>query len=666
MPAGIPIAPTQPSMPMPSPAIKQRLPYLAIALALLLLFIALSTIKPVRVGDGAEYYAMFQAWQTGHRPWIDAATWQAYDAVFRSQAIASMVPTDILAHAFSTLRVGDTADMNHFWFYSLLAFVCHQAAALFGLYLSAHASFLMLHWVLLTITAALAYRHYRWPGVAGVALIVFGSPLFWFTDKVHTELMTVCTVLCAVILFRAQRYLAAFAFLAVAATQNPSFALVACLPLACRVGTLRDTRITAGEVLVFLAFSALILVHPLYYHSRYGVATPTMLSGGMAAGANLHSFYVWIVDPDLGLLPNWPLGLLALVTAGVVWLRTRGRAPRQWDRTWLLFLAGYLAINFYAQSSTTNLNSGATPGLARYALWYLPLAFPLFLWLARSCRPRSRGFYAALPVLAVLVAVSLNLNQPRRPERYTDPSMSSRLVQNNLPALYNPPPEVFLERYSGLGESIWKENPKAVLGPDCRKMLVLQGAARHAVVASSKCMFDRSRLAAWVNSAAFEQALGPAPDAATYIRMPEARAALLQMKLVAGVHSMQAGAEGRQYLESGWGAGEDWGVWSDRAHANLLIPCDGAQPGAYWLGLTLRPFGRQRLAVSADGAMLWDGVLDGADQVVRFALPAHACSAGYTKIELTMPGALTPRPGDPASANDLRALGLVALDVKAM
>lgn len=193
-------------------------------------------------------------------------------------------------------------------------------------------------------------------------------------------------------------------------------------------------------------------------------------------------------------------------------------------------------------------------------------------------------------------------------------------------------------------------------------MLVLQGADRHAVLTSGKCMFDQAKLSAWVNPAAFASTPGPA----AYIRMPEARAALLRRTLVVGVYGMQAGADGRQYLESGWGASEAWGVWSDRAHANLLIPCDAAQARPYALGLTLRPFGRQPLAISANGATLWEGVLAGADEVVRFALPPHACSTGYTKIELIMPGALPAHPGNPAGGSDVRAVDMVTLEVNAM
>lgn len=93
-----------PNLSLTSPALKKCLPYLAITIGLLLLFMALSTIKPVRVGDGGEYYAMFCAWQASFHPWIDAADWQAYDTLFRSQAISAMVPTDVMQNAFPALR----------------------------------------------------------------------------------------------------------------------------------------------------------------------------------------------------------------------------------------------------------------------------------------------------------------------------------------------------------------------------------------------------------------------------------------------------------------------------------------------------------------------------------------------------------------------------------
>lgn len=644
-------------------------PYCILAVVLSLLFVALASLHPTRVGDGAEYYAMFCAWLSTHRPWMTPESWQAYDALVNAHGIANMVPTDALTNAFPVLRVGDTADLNHFWFYSMLAWGCHQAAAVFGVEMGAHASFLAVHSILLTITVSLAWRHYRWQGVTAVALMIFGSPVFWFVDKVHTELMTVCLVLSAVIVFTARRYLAAFAFLAVAATQNPSFAMVACIPLFCRVVYQRGQRYTVAEGAVFVAFSALILAHPLYYHDRYGVMTPTLLAGGAVFGAHLREFYVWILDPDIGLLPNWPLGLLAVIVAGVAWLRQRKARTASPDVPWLLFLAGTLAIDVYAQSSTTNLNSAATPGLARYALWYLPLLFPLFLRLIRTCRVRSRTFHAAVPLLALLMAVSLGVNDPRRVERNGDPSLSSRLVQNYLPGLYDPPVEIYLERYSGLAEDVHARPLRLLVGPDCRKMLVLPGPGRRLALASPKCLYDPVALEAWANSAGFGQTSGKLSQAPYYASIGAERADTLRMALASGTYGLQAGGSGRKYLESGWGASEVWGAPAIRPRANLMFPChvaggkDAAHPVA--VGMTLRPFGRQPVTVSAQGARLWQGVLAGADQDVRVVLPLPSCKDGYYKLELDIPGAVAPDVANPANPRRAAtpAVGLVTITV---
>ncbi|WP_217619259.1 hypothetical protein, partial [Achromobacter sp. GbtcB20] len=166
-----------------------------------------------------------------------------------------------------------------------------------------------------------------------------------------------------------ERYLAAALFIALASTQNPSFALVACIPLFYRVVLQRERRYSLFEVAMAVAVVVAVLAHPVYYFARYGVVTPQLLAGGAALGGNIWTFYVWIVDPDLGLLPNWPLGLLVLLAALVAYLRkpVSLAGPGTWRVT--AFVLACCAINFFAHSSTTNLNSGATPGLARYALW---------------------------------------------------------------------------------------------------------------------------------------------------------------------------------------------------------------------------------------------------------------------------------------------------------
>ncbi len=644
-------------------------PYVAIVLALVILFVLLARLQPVRVGDGSEYYALYYAWELTHRPWMIAPAYEAYGQLVQSGAIRDMVPADALANWFTALRVGPTSDFNHFWFYSLLAALCGKLAALVGLQLGAHGSFLALHAVLAAVSLGLAYRHFGGRGLLAAVVMLLASPMFWFVDKVHTEFMTVCLVLSAVILVMVERYLAAALFIALASTQNPSFALVACIPLFYRVVLQRERRYSLFEVAMAVAVVVAVLAHPVYYFARYGVVTPQLLAGGAALGGNIWTFYVWIVDPDLGLLPNWPLGLLVLLAALVAYLRkpVSLAGPGTWRVT--AFVLACCAINFFAHSSTTNLNSGATPGLARYALWYLPLAFPVFLWVFGHFALRSKRTLAAGVVLVLLTIVSMGVNNPRRHERYATPSMLSELIQTKLPFLYSPPAEVFLERYSGVGEAVYGKNVRALLGPDCRKILLLPGAGRHGALAPTECMMDAARLDAFAASPAFEALMAGTGGETTYARISAEQADSLRMRVAPGPHGMGQGGDGAVFLGSGWNQPESWGVWSEGTQPALLLPCNEQQyfkpEHKFTLALALRPFGRQEVTIIGSGGTLWEGTLEGAEQVVRFAVPPENCRAGRYKIRLKLPGAASPASLGLSGDSRQLGVGLASLEITA-
>lgn len=656
---------------MPSSLRHAAAPYLWILLGLLAVFMGIATFAPVRVGDGTEYYGLYYAWQAGGRPWMTAAAYHAYDALFSSQKILGLVGTDALAHAFPALRVGDTGDFNHFWLYSLFAFLCGKLVALFGLHLGVHACFLAVHFAAMAGTCALAYRCYAWRGLLAVLLMLLASPMLWFIDKVHTEFLTVCLMLSAVILVMSGRYLAAALMCALAAPQNPSFALIACLPVLFRLLQVeRKYRLTDVAMLVVIVLA--ILLHPAYYFARYGVVTPQLLAGGAALGGHLSTFYIWIIDPDLGLLPNWPLGLAAVLGAIVLRVGLRKAAGAPWDGWALAFCAWYLLVNFYAHSSTTNLNSGATPGLARYALWYLPLAFPLLLMILRQFPARPAVNYAAAIATGVLVVLSVKTNDPRRPERYTTPSLSSAFLQTHAPHAYNAPPEVFMERYSGMGEQFYSHTLRAVVGPDCRKILLVPNAALHDAAAPGACGFDKNKLNAYINSLPANLPAGPLPTdpftVAAYVWLPDAIAAQLAVQVAAGAHATTDSGDGNVILGQGWSGPEGWGVWSQERHATLVLPCNAnaqLQAASRWeLGLKLRPFGKQRIIISGPSGILWQGPINQVDQDIRIAVSRQDCRQGQYQFDLAIPDAMSPKQMGLSGDERMLGVGLASFEIR--
>lgn len=633
-------------------------PYLYIAAGLLVVFVALALGPKIRVGDGGEYYGLFYAWDVTHRPWMSAPAYQAYDALFKSNAIEGMVSVDMLANMFPSLRIGGTSDFNHFWFYSFLAFLCAKLVGVIGVHLSAHQSFLALHFLLANLTFGVAYRYHGWRGALAVGLMLFASPAVWFTNKVHTEWMTMCVVLAAVATLTARRYVASALLIALAATQNPSFALVCCIPLFYRVVLERARPYTLGEMIMMVATVIAVLMHPVYYFSRYGVPTPQLLAGGAVLGRDLGKAYVWIFDPDLGLLPNWPLGLLVLLTAAGMFALNRSRSAVKFDRLWWGFLLVYLAINLYAHSSTTNLNAGGTPGLARYALWYLPLGFPVFLWVIGRIEFRTKTSYAATATAAFLLVTSVVVNSPRKAECYWKPSITSKFLQAELPNVYDPPDEVFLERYSGVGEGVHALKLLAVFGPDCRKAIITPLAEHQGALAPSNCLFDPARLNSYINATFGVQAHGIA--AAHYIHLSNAQAESLHRTVAPGPHVVHNDTDGTFILGSGWSSPEAWGVWSDGKKSELVFPCDARQyygpDKPFSLSLALRPFLEQRVAVTGKSGTLWEGPITTVDQVVRVNVPAADCEAGQYRIRLEIPGAISP--ADKGMSADARRLGI--------
>jgi hypothetical protein len=644
-----------------SPALRARLqaalPYLLIALAVALLFKWMIHIPPTRVGDGAEYYAMFLAWDVTHLPYMTPAAYDAYHQLLATPQIPGLLPKSWFDAAFPELIKGATSDYNHFWLYSLLALGCSKLAALAGVHLTIHNAFMALHAVLLAGTFAMAWRYWRVRGVAAVLLLTVASPLLWFFNKAHTEVFTVCVLLCAMMQMMRRNYLAAGFFLALAATQNPSFALIAGLPVFYRVVLQWRRRWTAGEALLFLATVATVLLHPVYYFWRYGVPTPQLLAPGAKLGGNLSSFYIWLLDPDVGLFPNWPLGAVALLAGIAAWLWSRRRrqaatqeaAP---DWYWRAFALVYLAVNFYAHSSTTNINSGATPGLARYALWYMPLSFPYVLAAAQRWRADGMGAMLAAIVLALCV-FSVQDYDPRLPEQYSRPSPASLYVQSRMPWLYTPPPEIFMERYSGYGEA---RSLTMLIGPDCRKALVVHHPRELGASAPRRCLFDPALL-----NALGSRLAGPIKHY-EYMTLSESQAQSLLLVFPAGQHRIGINASGNFILADQWAEPEEWGAWSLGPRATLALPCDSRQyignGQPFTLELSLRAYGAQRLIVQGHTGELWQGGVASDGGVVKFTVPAAECRQGQVTLQLHLPDAISPFEREKSPDRRLLGIGL--------
>lgn len=630
-------------------------PYILIAFTLLIIYAVLGRLTPQRVGDGAEYYALFYAWMDTLRPWMTTRSFDSYELLVTQSNIIGLVPREWLENAFPSLRLGDTADFNHFWFYSFLAFFSAKLLAVVGLPTGAHQGFLALHFLLLLGTALTSFYLFKWRGLFAVLLMTIASPMLWYFDKVHTELFTYCTVLMAVMFAIRKKYLAASFILAIASTQNPSFSIIAFLPFIYCFVVFRKNTFTLLDVILAIGTALIVIAHPTYYFLRFGVPTPQLLAGGASLGGNLSTFYIWLIDPDIGLLPNWPIGIFFTLAAGTIFILRKNKDFSTIDKFFVFFLVCFFIVNFYAHASTTNLNSGATLGVARYSLWYLPAFFPVVYYVICN-HPRNK--YLVIPStsgLIVLAILSFILNNPKNHQDYETPTRLSSLIQTHAGFLYDPPPEVFAERYSGLGEAIYLTNPRGILGPDCEKMLIYPGEGRTNVTSAPECFVNFSKLQNIANALAKDSR----KKEAFYVHLDKKTSSEIFALSEPGEYLVGQSKDGNQILRSGWSTPEAWGVWSDGGVSKFSLPCNPAQfyfnQAKIDIELHLQPFGSQTISINHNGLIVYDGSINELS-IVNFNADVGRCRKN--RIDFSVNISNPKSPFELGQSRDARKLGV--------
>ncbi|MBA0394972.1 hypothetical protein D7U98_06080 [Stenotrophomonas maltophilia] len=644
---------------------------LRVPLMMLVAWVAISVVAlwlllqlpAVRTGDGSEYYAMELAISQSHRPYLTEADWAAYESLSQSGGIASMVPTEILKQSFPALARDGEWDFNHFWMYPLLASLAAAPVRLIGYGVSHNASFLMLHATMFSALLLLAFRLYGVRGVAAILILTFASPILWFANKVHTEFFTYCLG-CAAVMLTARRQTAwASVCLALASSQNISLAAPAGVLLISHfLMKWRESSVTQavrGMLVPSAMAGTLVLLHPLYYLVRHGAITPQLIAGGAStASAGLMKGFVFLLDPDIGLLPNWPLGV-ALLIAFI--LSRPARAAYRQSLT-LTLVISYLAFNLYAQSATENFNAGATIDVARYGLWYLCLFLPGILALismALNAKHHVALPAALLSVLAVYISYNFSVFSPRKYEDTATPTRASRFVQGNLPWAYDPIPEVFFERYSTRGESHTPFS-SVVVGADCRKLLITRkDKDKLQVLGRDRCGMSDSAIVAFA-----DQALPPGATGQTYMQLSPQQIEDANEPLVYGNYTV---SEVEGIFLSGWAASESWGRWSNASTARLKIklPSDAA---GHELTLRLGAFVNSqhpslRLGVRVNGEAVGAYQFDESTPVrsIMLAVPQGA-STLIVRFDIESPAS----PKELGLSDDVRQLGvsLQALELR--
>jgi hypothetical protein len=248
-------------------------------------------------------------------------------------------------------------------------------------------------------------------------------------------------------------------------------------------------RAESGRALAFaLGAVGVALLHPAYYLLRLGVLTPQELNGGIAgAWPTAGRYLAPLIDPDIGLVAWMPITAL-LTIAGLALLAKsdlNANIENQGLALTVLCVAAICVWFLFVFSQTTNVNSGGTLFVSRYALWLIPLALPAIGVSTRYLEARVPGMMVVASI-ALFVAY-LSYFHPDQGERYVEHSPQAAWLMTHVSAAYRPIPEIFVERTLHIDGGA----RASAADPDCRLVLVVAAQPNHPCVLTA---LERVRL----------------------------------------------------------------------------------------------------------------------------------------------------------------------------
>ncbi len=434
-------------------AVKSLSPALITVWIAFALVLGLSVFSaPRRTGDAHQYIAMGLQLSRLQSPSLSPAEETAYRSWLEAQSAESGFPNSAPAVRQPALVAGGRQEFSHFWFFPLLAAPLLVLTDQFGLH--PLTAFTLLNGILLTAALAAIVQVFS----ALPALAILASPLAWFVARAQVEVFSFTFLTLAIAAAARGRWGWATVAIAVASTQNaPIAAVIPLLWIVAAVEWMRENSARAStwphrdemiRASGWIAMAGVIaLLHPIYYLHQLGVLTPQQLNGGIAGSLPAaRKLLAPLFDSNIGFL--WWLPLTTLVSGvglAVIAVKSQGGNCRSRAQLKLLLIASAIGCWFlFVFAQTTNVNSGGTVHLSRYALWLLPLTLPALA--AAGDLLNDRAHAIALVSLVVLFALYLGYFRPDQPERYVEHSPQATWLMAHAPQLFQPLPEIFVER----------------------------------------------------------------------------------------------------------------------------------------------------------------------------------------------------------------------------
>jgi hypothetical protein len=430
---------------------------LAAAFAVTVLGLATFPARPR--GDSGEYVLMATAFAHHLTPDIREADVRSVERdepdlarLMRVTRTGMATEQPVLLGSIHRAPSGDYYSF-HFWLYSLLAapFIWPMklagASPVHALALVNAAAVLVAAWYTL--------RRFRAAtgGTFAAAFLVSGTT--YYLPWTGPEALTASAVLIGSLAAMQGRVGSALLATGVAAAQNPGAVALAIMvlgwwvllkrrPTSALIPGAAASQLDRRNVIFALAGACLALSSPVFFLTVFG--EPSLIAKytadrSLVTGARAFSLFLDLNQGMIVGVPGVLIGLLSTVAATV----SRG-TPKDRSTVAIGFVVACtsVALMLVPSLATHNWNSGCAVFM-RYAYWSaMPLLATLF-GIANCSEGRAGAFLAVGAFLVQLLVVVLNGVTGDR-VWYTRHSGIARFVMHHAPGLYNPEPEIFLER----------------------------------------------------------------------------------------------------------------------------------------------------------------------------------------------------------------------------
>jgi len=621
--------------------------YKLLGCAVVLTCAALSVagIHPELTGNGGEYLLMSEAFLDHGAPNITEKQYQEINGY--SPNVGTNISRIL---KFSTLGRSPPYYRSlqgkyysfHFWLYSLLVAPFLWLAKAFG-----YAMPWAFIWFNLMMAMAASCAIYACQAIPRASRLLILS-LFWGCGTIpyirwtHPEVFTASLLALAFTLYEKGKYCHASLLSAIAAQQNPPAIFLAALFLAkdfaecfskdkgfvfpglARLGCWPCCILASSMSAVFfwLHFGAYNLI------AHVGMARYELIS--------LERLFSLYFDMNQGMvILLWPLFVLIpfLLIANSC-RQGNWRNPGLFGFSWLLLLSLLLAV---PALSTTNWNSGESY-VMRYAYWAsIPLVFSVrYLFF-------ENVYIKSLYVVFACALVVQGWQYAKFPKRYTEKAYTpwAEFVLDHAPQLYNPVPEIFVERGRHAPHMSNKEVYLYSHAGEISKILL--NTSKNSI--SDIACFDGRAAQSYVQSTVSSESgwryynlergcAGYADDGYSEYRRPR----LISLPA-------ELGSDDDEFYVSGCSTSEPGHRWSNGRRSIILFALNTLPRSGLGIEIRGSSLGSQHVKVSANGHAVFEGkVPEGGFPVLK--VDKALLNVPVNVLTFDFPDARTPGNGD--------------------